>query len=150
MTDTPSCPSPAPPPVWQPIMPSDDLLPGTVCGIRHLGYPIVFWRDSQGKIHAAEDRCPHKGLRLSLGFVRENDLTCPHHGWRFSGDGHCSLIPAQPDQTPSRSICIRTYPVRDHEGLIWIANFMENGAETVSACNLRFPVKPEEIPITCS
>jgi len=36
-------------------------------GVMRLGEKMVFWRDSSGKVHAAADRCPHRGVALSAG-----------------------------------------------------------------------------------
>ena len=44
--------------------------------------PIVLFRD-RGKIHALEDRCPHRGIALSIGELRAGLLTCAYHGVRL-------------------------------------------------------------------
>jgi phenylpropionate dioxygenase-like ring-hydroxylating dioxygenase large terminal subunit len=38
---------------------------------------VVLWRDSEGVLHAWEDRCPHRGTRLSMGSLQDDALTCP-------------------------------------------------------------------------
>lgn len=30
------------------------------------------------------DRCPHRDIKLSGGLVREGELVCPGHFWRFA------------------------------------------------------------------
>ena len=46
--------------------------------------------------HVWEDRCPHRGMRLSMGFVRSDRIACLYHGWQYGTDGHCLYIPAHP------------------------------------------------------
>eukprot|EP01031_Cornospumella_fuschlensis_P021561 gene21561-26410_t len=58
---------------WYPVMPSYQLADKPV-GITRLSEEIVLWRDSQGTVHATEDRCPHRGARLSLGWHLEDRL----------------------------------------------------------------------------
>eukprot|EP00803_Ostreobium_quekettii_P006480 evm.model.scf_391EXC.2 EVM.evm.TU.scf_391EXC.2 scf_391EXC:43579-43855(+) len=41
---------------------------------------IAVWKDAEGCWRAVEDRCPHKGVALSLGRVREDGtLECRFH-----------------------------------------------------------------------
>jgi Rieske [2Fe-2S] domain len=35
---------------------------------------VVVWRGQDGKVHAWEDWCPHRGMRLSFGFARGKSL----------------------------------------------------------------------------
>jgi phenylpropionate dioxygenase-like ring-hydroxylating dioxygenase large terminal subunit len=80
----------------------------------------VLWRDADGTPHAAPDRCPHRGTRLSLGRVCEGQLECAYHGWRFDGDGRCVAIPALPGFMPPASHGLATLPLREAYGLLWL------------------------------
>ena len=76
---------------------------------------LALWRDETGGVHVWEDRCPHRGMRLSFGFVRGDRLSCLYHGWQFGRDGGCKYIPAHPEMTPPQTITVKTYPsVRSH------------------------------------
>ena len=57
---------------------------------------IVLWRGENDAVKVWQDRCPHRGMRLSYGFVRDNQLRCICHAWAFLSDGQCSHIPAHP------------------------------------------------------
>ncbi|MGZ8374339.1 MAG: Rieske 2Fe-2S domain-containing protein, partial [Nitrospira sp.] len=56
--------------------------------------PLVLFRDGQGRVHALEDRCPHKGVPLSSARQEGDSLRCPFHGWRFTASGECIEVPA--------------------------------------------------------
>ena len=53
--------------LWYPVAPSWKVRNAPI-GITRLGERIVLWRDGDGMAHALEDRCPHRGARLSLGW----------------------------------------------------------------------------------
>ena len=88
--------------------------------VRVLGEDVVLWRDVAGTPHAARDRCPHRGTRLSLGKVCDGQIECAYHGWRFDGEGRCRLIPALPGFTPPATHAVATFPVTEAHGLLWL------------------------------
>ena len=51
--------------------------------------PLVLFRDGQGRVHALENRCPHKGVPLSSAWQEGDSLRCHFHGWRFTSSGEC-------------------------------------------------------------
>ena len=102
-----------------PVIAAPDLGAAPVA-VRLLGDDHVLWRDAAGSPHAAPDRCPHRGTRLSLGRVCDGQLECAYHGWRFGGDGRCVRIPALPDFTPPDSHRLATLPVAEAHGLLWL------------------------------
>ena len=55
---------------WVPVALSASIEAGTSAGAVVDGSEIVVWRDNSGKAHVWEDRCPHRGMRMSFGFVR--------------------------------------------------------------------------------
>jgi nitrite reductase/ring-hydroxylating ferredoxin subunit len=107
---------------WHPVALGRDIVPGTSAGVVRDGREIAIWRDVRGTIHAWEDRCPHRGMKLSFGFVRGDHIACLYHGWEYGADGHCRKIPAHPDLTPPASICVPTYRVAEGAGLVWVAD----------------------------
>ena len=74
------------------------------------------WRDSDGVAHVWEDRCPHRGMRLSLGFVRGDQIACLYHGWRYDAAGQCRYIPAHPQLTPPETIRVPVLAVGGADG----------------------------------
>lgn len=83
--------------------------------------PIALWRSESGRAAASADRCPHRGMRLSHGFVRGEALSCIYHGWSYAQAGSCLRIPAHPGLTPPETIRVATYKVKEADGLVWVA-----------------------------
>jgi phenylpropionate dioxygenase-like ring-hydroxylating dioxygenase large terminal subunit len=88
-------------------------------GIQRLGESLVLWRDEAGAVHAVEDRCPHRGVALSLGEVHEGALTCAYHGVRVDEYGKVVLVPGLPGCPLEGKTLIRHYPVIEHYQAIW-------------------------------
>jgi len=80
---------------------------------------LVLFRDENGKPAALIDRCPHRGVALSLGCVSGGEIQCPFHGWRFAGDGANKLTPWNPDAKRENLSAI-ALPAREIGGLLWI------------------------------
>jgi phenylpropionate dioxygenase-like ring-hydroxylating dioxygenase large terminal subunit len=102
---------------------SRDIGQGKMKRVMLLGEPVVIGRMKNGEAFALRDICPHRGVPLSAGRVMsENTVECPYHGWRFRADGVCAAIPSLVDgqeMDPAR-IRVRSYAVREHDGLIWV------------------------------
>ncbi|HRH88422.1 MAG TPA: Rieske 2Fe-2S domain-containing protein, partial [Rubrivivax sp.] len=71
---------------WLPLAAASELTPGRCVPACHFEQPLVLWQGDEGTA-AFDDRCPHRGARLSLGRVQGGVLECPYHGWRFAADG---------------------------------------------------------------
>ena len=80
---------------WTPIALGRDVPAGVTRAVLLDGRELVIWRGNGGA-HVWEDRCPHRGMRLSLGFVRDNSLNCLYHGWQYGASSSCIRIPAHP------------------------------------------------------
>src|SRR5271165_2049168 len=104
---------------WHPVAASAGLPAGKPIPVQLLEREIVLWRDSEGVVHAWDDRCPHRGTRLSIGRIVDDQLICAYHGWRFAGSGRCVHFPALPAVTPPETACARSYQVEEQYGLVW-------------------------------
>ncbi|MEM6460356.1 MAG: Rieske 2Fe-2S domain-containing protein [Pseudomonadota bacterium] len=98
-----------------------DVPPGTVIPVCIGGVDLAVWCSQTGVYSAWADRCPHRGMRLSHGFVRGETLSCIYHGWQYDQSGSCIYIPAHPQLTPPRTICATSYPCASRDGAIWIS-----------------------------
>lgn len=105
---------------WHPIASSDDLPFRHVYHGQLLGQELAVWRADDGNVNVWENRCLHRGVRLSIGINEGAELKCQYHGWRYANrTAGCTYIPAHPADAPARRIANRTYPVREVDGLVW-------------------------------
>lgn len=105
---------------WYAVALADDIEPGSATGTRLFGRELVVWRDDAGQSHVWQDRCPHRGTRLSFGFVRGSQLACLYHGWQFDGAGRCRYIPAHPRLEVPASITVERFVSAERWGLVWV------------------------------
>jgi nitrite reductase/ring-hydroxylating ferredoxin subunit len=105
---------------WYAVAATRELRPGKIAQAVLNGENLVLWRSENGRLSAWSDRCPHRGMRLSLGAARGESLICPYHGWNFGTDGHCHHIPAHPNLSPSRAARTRIYPSAEASGYVWV------------------------------
>ena len=106
---------------WMPVALSADLPAGTVMPAWISAGNIALWRSQSGRAAASGDRCPHRGMRLSHGFVRGEVLSCIYHGWSYAQTGQCVLIPAHPSLEPPATIRAASYQVEESDGVIWVS-----------------------------
>jgi phenylpropionate dioxygenase-like ring-hydroxylating dioxygenase large terminal subunit len=105
---------------WYPILLSEDVTPGSPVALNCLGESLVVWRDAEGRPGVIFDRCPHRAAKLSAGRVLEGQLQCAFHGLRFDRTGKCTLIPWEPEESPSRKeVEVQCYPAEELGGYIW-------------------------------
>lgn len=105
---------------WYPVSGLRDLPPGFARAVTLFGEDIALWRSEDGHLHAWQNRCLHRGMRLSLGFVRGEQLVCRYHGWHYDGTGACGLIPAHPRQRPPENLRVRGYACVEESELLWL------------------------------
>ena len=104
---------------WYVVAKSDAVKTQPV-GVKLWHENIVLFRDSQNKIHALEDRCPHRQVKLSHGKVIENALECVYHGWQFAANGFCVKVPYLSANQRLPTCQLRCYPVQELNGFIWL------------------------------
>lgn len=103
---------------WFPVEWSNQVKNNPI-GITLNGLPLVLFC-SQGKIQVLADRCPHRGVPLSKGFIREGRLVCPYHGWQFKGNGVCHSIPGFNCYSPKKIHQVPSYQAKESYGLVWV------------------------------
>ncbi|WP_421853491.1 Rieske 2Fe-2S domain-containing protein [Oricola sp.] len=104
---------------WSPIQLGHLLADGAVRRTMLSGLDLVVWRSFEGQVSLWDNRCPHRGMRLSHGFVRGDALACIYHGWHFGKTGVCRSIPAHPGLEPPDAISVNTYRCVEMDGVIW-------------------------------
>lgn len=85
-----------------------------------LGNELVIYRTSDGSPVVMSDLCVHRGGALSDGWIKDDCVVCPYHGWEFEKDGSCVKIPANIE---GRSIPAKArvdqYPTQEKYGFIF-------------------------------
>ena len=87
-----------------------------------LDEPLVFYRQTDGKLVALEDRCCHRLAPLSHGQVEGDDLRCLYHGLKFGGSGACTEMPGS--KVIPKAMKVRSYPVieRYSATFVWMGD----------------------------
>ncbi|HTM76820.1 MAG TPA: Rieske 2Fe-2S domain-containing protein, partial [Devosia sp.] len=108
---------------WYPVASSADLPLRHVYHGQLLGRELAIWRADDGNVNVWENRCLHRGVRLSIGINEGGELKCQYHGWRYANrSAGCTYIPAHPADAPARRITNTTYAAVEAFGLVWSAN----------------------------
>ncbi|WP_322004717.1 Rieske 2Fe-2S domain-containing protein [Paraburkholderia tropica] len=115
---------------WYALCAAGALDKGAIHRTELHGEGLVVWRADDGRVNVWEDRCPHRGVRLSLGHHRGDTLQCQYHGWRFaSGEGACRAVPAHPHAS-APPIHATTWPAIERYGFVWTYARAEGAAPT--------------------
>jgi len=106
---------------WYPVMLSRQL-GRKPAAMKLFGEDIVFFRE-EGKVFAWRDRCPHRGIKLSIGKKEfPGTFSCRYHGWTF--DLASGVLVAALTDGPKSPLCgkvrVQTFPAAERAGLIWI------------------------------
>lgn len=109
--------------------------------VRCAGHDIVLFRGIEGRVHAVDAYCPHMGADLSKGCVRDGEIECPFHGWRFSGDGECTGSALGERRAPGRRTA--TWAVDEVHG--WVCVYHRSGPLRRSAAE-KPPYQVQQVP----
>lgn len=85
---------------------------------RIIGERVVLYRRADGSPVALAGLCPHRRMPLAMGRVEGDLISCGYHGLTFGPDGQCVRVPCQ--QHVPQGADLRSYPVEEIYGLIWI------------------------------
>ncbi|MBN8629318.1 MAG: aromatic ring-hydroxylating dioxygenase subunit alpha [Rhodobacterales bacterium] len=110
---------------WHPVctraeLDAADTGRGKLKSVTLLGQEIVVADTATGVV-AMNNRCPHRSAKLHLGWVENDAIRCPYHGWLWNGaDGKCVAIPAAPDGPIPPNARAKKYSCEERYGLIWV------------------------------
>jgi vanillate O-demethylase ferredoxin subunit len=114
---------------WFAVTASAAVPRGHIAHAQLLGQELALWRSASGQLNAWENRCPHRGVRLTLGSCSGEQLRCQYHAWRFaSGSGQCTLIPSHPGQVPASTIHPAVFAVFEDGAFAWVNPTRESDA----------------------
>lgn len=106
---------------WYIVALPSEIQPGKLTQMTRLGDKLVFWRNSDQSLGCLADRCPHRGVSLSVGKLVDDCVQCPFHGFEFMADGSCRLVPANGrNSDPPKSMHVQSYPVRENHGWVYL------------------------------
>jgi 5,5'-dehydrodivanillate O-demethylase len=103
---------------WQPVSRSEDLRAGQAKPVRIMSEDFTLYRGQSGTPHAVGNRCAHRHVQLSTGFVEDDCIRCLYHGWKFDAGGVCVELPG--GTVKGRTKVIRSYPTQEYLGLIFV------------------------------
>ncbi|MBK9330070.1 MAG: aromatic ring-hydroxylating dioxygenase subunit alpha [Sphingobacteriales bacterium] len=89
------------------------------------GEEIVIFRTESGKVSVVEDRCCHRNVQLSLGYVQGENIKCGYHGWEYNCEGKCVRIPSLPDEEripPAARVKRYSTEIRYRSVWVWIGD----------------------------
>jgi 5,5'-dehydrodivanillate O-demethylase len=88
--------------------------------VRVLGENLVLYRDHKGNYGLVGEKCSHRGVSLYYGFVEEDGIRCPYHGWKYDACGNCLEQPFEnPEAGFKEKIRHPAYPVVKMAGLLF-------------------------------
>jgi nitrite reductase (NADH) small subunit len=99
--------------MWLKACALDELTRKGVCTVSSDALDVAVFRLADGRLCAIEDRCPHRGAKLSRGLIYEGDkVACLDHGWsvRLTDGG----------VEPPEQGCVRTFEVKVEGGVVFV------------------------------
>jgi phenylpropionate dioxygenase-like ring-hydroxylating dioxygenase large terminal subunit len=106
---------------WYPVMWSVQLRDKPVA-IEIANRKVMLIRDGR-QVRALDDRCPHRGVPLSLGSQQfPGTISCAYHGWTFDLASGClaAAITDGPDSPIAGKVTVPVIPVAERLGLVWL------------------------------
>jgi 5,5'-dehydrodivanillate O-demethylase len=106
---------------WHPVCPAVELsAEKPKRRIRMLGEDLVLFRDGKGRVGLIPEQCPHRRASLYYGFVEDEGIRCPYHGWKFDTARKCIEQPFEPKDSPLKNDVRPTeYVIEKLAGIYW-------------------------------
>ncbi len=73
---------------------------------------VAIFRNSEDKVFALLDRCPHKGGPLSQGIVFGEKVACPLHNWNIELTSGCAVSPDEG--------CTQKFSLKVEDGQVYL------------------------------
>ena len=137
--------------LWHPVASAHDVPHRHVHHGQLLGRELAVWRADDDYVNVWENRCLHRGVRLSIGMNDGTELRCQYHGWRYANrSAGCTYIPAHPADAPARTICNRTFPSVERYGLVWSGEDPVGEPPTIEVLEAGTPFGLRNLPVNAS
>ncbi len=106
---------------WYAILESKEIKKGRIVGVTRMNEKMIAWRNTKGGLSVMSDKCPHRGVALSVGKLIGDCIQCPFHGFEYDIRGYCKLVPAIGRKSePPKALHVRSYPVQEENGFVYI------------------------------
>ncbi len=105
----------------EPVGLAQNLPPQRVMRAQVGDQDLAIWRGASLTVQAWANRCPHRGMRLSYGFVRDDSLACAYHGWHYDCQATCHYIPAHPTLDPPATIKPVVFSAIEQQAVLWVS-----------------------------
>jgi nitrite reductase (NADH) small subunit len=100
-------------PEWKSICTIEDIpVLGARVVKREGKHDVAVFRNSEDKVFALLDRCPHKGGPLSQGIVYGERVACPLHNWNIELKSGCATAPDEG--------CTQKFSVKVEDGKVYL------------------------------
>lgn len=105
---------------WYLVCFEDEIKKGSLLKRKIVGQEIVVFKAESGKIGVLQDKCCHRNVHLSLGYVKGENIKCGYHGWEYSDKGKCEHIPSlsKEERIPTAA-CVKAYDVVVKHKAVW-------------------------------
>lgn len=88
--------------------------------VRVLGEDLVLYRDRNSGYGLVGEHCSHRGTSLYYGFIEDDGIRCPYHGWKYDACGNCLEQPFEnPESGFKEKIRHPAYPVEKLGGMLF-------------------------------
>jgi 3-ketosteroid 9alpha-monooxygenase subunit A len=95
---------------------------------------VVFQGGDEGRLAVLDAYCRHMGGDLTQGSIKDGNVACPFHDWRWSSEGRCVGIPYA-KRVPLRART-RAWTTMEKNGMLFVWNDPENNP----------PIPEQDIP----
>ena len=98
----------------------DTFRDGAPHAVNAFGTKLVVFAGAGGALHVLDAYCRHMGGDLTQGTVKDGNIACPFHDWRWSPEGRCVGIPYA-KRVPLRART-RAWTTQEKNGMLLVWN----------------------------
>ena len=98
----------------------DQFRDGAPHAVQAFGTKLVVFPATDGRLHVLDAYCRHMGGDLTQGSVKDGNIACPFHDWRWSPEGRCVGIPYA-KRVPLRART-RAWTTQEKNGMLLVWN----------------------------
>ncbi|MFN2561783.1 MAG: Rieske 2Fe-2S domain-containing protein [Jatrophihabitans sp.] len=98
----------------------DTYRDGRPHAVEAFGTKLVVFGDAGGSLSVLDAYCRHMGGDLTQGSVKDGNIACPFHDWRWSPEGRCVGIPYA-KRVPLRART-RAWTTMEKNGMLFVWN----------------------------